>query len=49
VDHLHKKCRIQNYQRKYRLSVSRIFYYSKNLNWAAQNLGLGNMRAAGWT
>jgi len=25
------------------------FYYSENLNWAAQNLLLGNTRAADWT
>jgi len=25
------------------------FYYSKNLNWATQNLRLGRMRATGWT
>jgi len=25
------------------------FYYSENLNWAAQNLELGRMRAAGCT
>jgi len=25
------------------------FYYSENLNWAAQNLRLGRMRPAGWT
>jgi len=27
----------------------RYFYYSEHLNWAAQNLWLGRMRAAGWT
>jgi len=25
------------------------FYYSENLNWAAQKLRLGHMRVAGWT
>jgi len=25
------------------------FYYSDNLNWAAQNLRLGRLQAAGWT
>jgi len=29
--------------------VGMYFYYSENLNWAAQNLRLGGMRAAGWT
>jgi len=25
------------------------FYYSNDLNWAAQNIRLGRMRATGWT
>jgi len=31
------------------LSVHRMFYFRENLNWAARNLRLGRMRAAGWT
>ena len=46
-DHQHQKCQIQNYQNKDRLSVCRIFYYSVNLNWTAQNRQLGRMRPAG--
>jgi len=46
-DHQHQKRQIQNYQNKDSSSVCRIFYYSVNLNWAAQNPQLGRMRPAG--
>jgi len=40
-EQLHQKCQIQDYHNKDRLSVAGYFYYSKNLNWVAQNLRLG--------
>ena len=36
-----KTCQIQDYQNKSRLSLYRIFYYSEELIWTAQNLWLG--------